>query len=284
MACSIQSMVPLICGLSSSSLSYSSVILVPVKFNNRIVKKIGTKFKVCRAMVQNTVAVHGASATYAKEMERLSAKESLLLAGTTSRDLWLSLEKAYAPHSTSRDYTLKTQLPTIEMHGDETPGAYLNRAQEYVRCTRRHRPTAFSELHALLSDHDYMLGKTRAPAASITSSFAANYGSPSMPQARQAQHLELAAQLSALRFQVSPIAPSGSQAFYGARPSNNNNKSNNNNRDNRNNSCGIGYIPSQCPNRDPSTFRTRPSANFVSIRAQSSNASANIQTPEQIVM
>ncbi|GKD49069.1 hypothetical protein Tco_1278045, partial [Tanacetum coccineum] len=52
--------------------------------------------------------------------------------GTTSRDLWLSLEKAYAPHSTSRDYTLKTQLPTTEMHGDETPGAYLNRAQEYV--------------------------------------------------------------------------------------------------------------------------------------------------------
>ncbi|GKB98694.1 hypothetical protein Tco_0984831 [Tanacetum coccineum] len=46
--------------------------------------------------------------------------------------------------------------------------------------TARQRPTAFSELHALLSDHDYMLGKTRAPAPSITSSFAANYtvGSP----------------------------------------------------------------------------------------------------------
>ncbi|GKC46187.1 hypothetical protein Tco_1063909 [Tanacetum coccineum] len=52
--------------------------------------------------------------------------------GTTSRDLWLSLEKAYAPHSTSREYTLKTQLLRIEMHGDETPDAYLNRAQEYV--------------------------------------------------------------------------------------------------------------------------------------------------------
>nr|GEY44610.1 hypothetical protein [Tanacetum cinerariifolium] len=80
MACSIQSMVPLICGLSSSSLSYSSVILVPVKFNNRIVKKIGTKFEECRAMVQQTVAVQGASAIYAKEMEKMSAKESLLLA------------------------------------------------------------------------------------------------------------------------------------------------------------------------------------------------------------
>ncbi|GJY76088.1 putative RNA-directed DNA polymerase [Tanacetum coccineum] len=225
------------------------------------------------------------------------------------------------------------------MHGDETPDAYLNRAQEYADAlatigepvkdkdlvmlsvsglreeynslkttiTARQSPTAFSELHALLSDHDYMLGKTRAPAPSITSSFAANYavGSPSMPEARQAQLSELTAQLSALGFQVSPIAPSGPQAFYGVRPSNNNRNNNNNNRGNRNNSrgnnnnrgrgngrqfdwastqntvygtcnrCGIGHIPSQCPNRDPSTIRTRPSANFANTRAQSSNASAN---------
>ncbi|GJX64326.1 hypothetical protein Tco_0298669, partial [Tanacetum coccineum] len=106
--------------------------------------------------------------------------------------------------------------------------------------TARQSPTAFSELYALLSDHDYMLGKTRAPAPSITSSFAASYtvGSPSMPEARQAQLSELAAQLSALRFQVSPIAPSSSQAFYGDRSSNNNNNSNNNNRGNRNSSRG----------------------------------------------
>ncbi|GJX84927.1 hypothetical protein Tco_0335701 [Tanacetum coccineum] len=63
-------------------------------------------------------------------------------------------------------------------------------------------------------------------------------GSPSMPEARQAQLLELTAQLSALGFQVSPIAPSGLQAFYGVRPSNNNRNNNNNNRGNRNNSCG----------------------------------------------
>ncbi|GJW67182.1 hypothetical protein Tco_0121606 [Tanacetum coccineum] len=50
----------------------------------------------------------------------------------TSRDLWLSLEKAYAPRSTSKEYTLKTQLLRIEMHGDQTPDAYLNRAQEYA--------------------------------------------------------------------------------------------------------------------------------------------------------
>ncbi|GKB26900.1 nucleotide-binding alpha-beta plait domain-containing protein [Tanacetum coccineum] len=170
------------------------------------------------------------------------------ITGTTSRDLWLSLEKAYAPHSTSREYTLKTQLLRIEMHGDETPDAYLNCAQEYADAhaaigepvkdkdlvmlavsglpeeynglkttiTARQSPITFSELHALLM------------------------GSPSMPKARQAQLSELTAQLSALRFQVSPIVPSRPQAFYGARPSNNNRNNNNNNRVNRNNSRDIG--------------------------------------------
>nr|GEW28183.1 retrovirus-related Pol polyprotein from transposon TNT 1-94 [Tanacetum cinerariifolium] len=116
---------------------------------------------------------------------------------TTSRDLWLSLKKAYAPHSTTKEYTLKTQLLKIKMHGDETPDAYLNRAQEYANAlaaigepvkdkdlvmlvvsglheeynglkttiTSRQSPTAFSELHALLSDHDYMIGKTCTPIA-----------------------------------------------------------------------------------------------------------------------
>lgn len=72
-------MLPSISGLSSSSssFSYPSVIVLPVfcsNFSDRNLKMIGKKFEVCRAMVQ------GASATYAKEMERLSAKESLLLA------------------------------------------------------------------------------------------------------------------------------------------------------------------------------------------------------------
>nr|GFB05235.1 nucleotide-binding, alpha-beta plait [Tanacetum cinerariifolium] len=148
--------------------------------------------------------------------------------GTTSRDLWLSFKKAYAPHSTSRKYTLKTQLLRIKMHGDETPDAYLNRTQEYndapavigepvkdkdlvmlvvsglreeynglkITITAHQSPTAFSELYALLSDHDYMLGKTRTP-----------------------------------------IEPYGPQAFYGDRASNNNKSNNNKNRDNRKNSC-----------------------------------------------
>ena len=61
----------------------------------------------------------------------------------------------------------------------------------------RQSPTAFSELHALLSDHDYMRGKNRTS-----------------------------------------IAPSGPQAFYSARTSNDKHSNNNNNRGNRNNSRG----------------------------------------------
>nr|GEV39509.1 nucleotide-binding, alpha-beta plait [Tanacetum cinerariifolium] len=100
---------------------------------------------------------------------------------------------AYVPHSTSKEYTLKTQLLIIEMHGGKTPDAYLNRTKKYTDAltaigepikdkdlimlavsglreeynglkttiTSRQSPTAFSELHALLSNHDYMLGKTR---------------------------------------------------------------------------------------------------------------------------
>ncbi|GJS10798.1 nucleotide-binding alpha-beta plait domain-containing protein [Tanacetum coccineum] len=107
-------------------------------------------------------------------------------------------------------------------HGDETSDADLNCAQEYADAlaaigepvkdkdlvmlvvsglreeyndlnttiTTRQSLIAFSELHALLS-------------------------SPSMLEARQAQLLELTTQLSSLGFQVSPIAPSGPQAFYG---------------------------------------------------------------------
>nr|GEV06238.1 hypothetical protein [Tanacetum cinerariifolium] len=58
------------------------------------------------------------------------------------------------------------------MHGDETLDAYLNRAQELLMDSP---PSVNLQLHALLSDHDYMLGKTHAPAPSINLSFAANY-------------------------------------------------------------------------------------------------------------
>ncbi|GKB75085.1 hypothetical protein Tco_0936497 [Tanacetum coccineum] len=50
---------------------------------------------------------------------------------TTSREVWLSLERAYSPHTSCREYTLKTQLLKLEMKGDETSDAYLNQAKEY---------------------------------------------------------------------------------------------------------------------------------------------------------
>lgn len=40
--------------------------------------------------------------------------------GTTSRDLWLSFEHVYAFHTSSQEYTLKTQLLKITMKGDES--------------------------------------------------------------------------------------------------------------------------------------------------------------------
>nr|GEW04260.1 nucleotide-binding, alpha-beta plait [Tanacetum cinerariifolium] len=64
--------------------------------------------------------------------ERYEEDEDDKKNGTTSCDLWLSFKKAYAPHSTSREYTFKTQLLRIKMHGDKTPDAYLNHAQEYA--------------------------------------------------------------------------------------------------------------------------------------------------------
>ncbi|XP_071687499.1 uncharacterized protein [Rutidosis leptorrhynchoides] len=51
--------------------------------------------------------------------------------GETSRDLWLSLERAYTPHTSSREYTLKTQLLRLQMKPDETTADYLTRTQEY---------------------------------------------------------------------------------------------------------------------------------------------------------
>ncbi|GKB96576.1 putative RNA-directed DNA polymerase [Tanacetum coccineum] len=146
--------------------------------------------------------------------------------------IWVSNDAtfAYAPYSTSREYTLKTQLLRIEMHGDETPDAYLNRAQEYV--------DALPAIGEPVKDKDLVM--------------------------------LVILELSALGFQLSPITPSGPQAFYGARSNknNNNNRSNNNNNHgNRNNSRGNN-------NRGRGNGR-QPSANFANTRAQSSNASAN---------
>lgn len=106
--------------------------------------------------------------------------------------MWLALEQAYAPHSSSREYTLKTQLLKITMQGDETLITYLTRAHGYASALANigedikdkemvllvisdlredcnglkstllaHRPCiSFIGLHALLNDHDYTINKT----------------------------------------------------------------------------------------------------------------------------
>ncbi|KAJ9554157.1 hypothetical protein OSB04_018202 [Centaurea solstitialis] len=255
--------------------------------------------------------------------------------GLTSRDLWLSLERAYAPQTSSREYTLKTQLLKLEMKPDETSSAYLTRAQIYADALAnigepmkdkdlvmlvlsglreeynglkstllgRQFPTAFAELHGLLSDHDYMIKKFSidpSPPQAFTTvtnnrNSAVSGAISSTPQPDQLQAIQQL--LSQLGLQVQPVNAQPAQAFYTNRSGNHRGRGrdsrrgrgNYNNRSqgggNRNqfswasnqntvfgtcNRCGIGHIPSLCSNRDPATMRTRqpPSANVIEYRSQ----------------
>ncbi|KAL8252448.1 hypothetical protein R6Q59_036141, partial [Mikania micrantha] len=79
--------------------------------------------------------------------------------GTTSCDLWLSLERVYAPHTSSREYTLKTQQLKITIKGDHLREEYNGLKSTLLA---RQFPTAFSELHGLLFDQNYMIKKTKS--------------------------------------------------------------------------------------------------------------------------
>ncbi|KAK1429018.1 hypothetical protein QVD17_11217 [Tagetes erecta] len=253
--------------------------------------------------------------------------------GQTSREVWLSLERAYAPNTSSREYTLKTQLLRIMMKGDETPTAYLTRAQEYAialanigepmkdkdlvmlvisglkeeynglksNLLARHPPITFNELYGLLHDHDYMINtnNSSSPAAIPAQAFVAT-ASPSPPNisAIQSQLNSLQLLAGQLGYQLSPIASSNQpQASYASRSINNNRgnrrgnyrgnsrgNSNNRNRDSRDtnssrqfswastqnmvyghcNRCGIGHLPSQCPNQ-PGSSKQPTQANFANF-------------------
>ncbi|KAD4586434.1 hypothetical protein E3N88_24035 [Mikania micrantha] len=169
---------------------------------------------------------------------------------STSRDLWLSLERAYAPHTASREYTLKGQLLRIEMKADETASAYLTRAQEYATALAnigepmkdkdivmvvvaglrdeynslkstilsRQHPTAFTELHGLLADHDYMMRKS-LPSVPTTQAFMAASNSPmngavASASSQPATVQDIQQLLGQLGLHNQPTKAATTQAFY----------------------------------------------------------------------
>ncbi|MFS7924165.1 putative RNA-directed DNA polymerase [Helianthus anomalus] len=254
---------------------------------------------------------------------------------TTSRELWLALERAFAPHTSSREYTLKTQLLRIEMKPDESSFAYLTRAQEYatalanigepmkekdlvmliisglrteyngLKTAALTKQLALNELHALFADHDYMHQKNDnivPPTQAFTAALKPPPVSGSVQSVQPSDAAVQAVQQLAAQLGLQLQIPSQPQAFYTNRSSNNRNNRSNNNRGrggfsqqtNRNNGgnknqfswatnqntvygscnrCGIGHIPSLCPNRDPTTIRPRqqPSANYADYRSQESS-------------
>lgn len=162
----------------------------------------------------------------------------------------------------------------------------------------------FNELPGLLADLDFMIQKNQ-PTPPLSQAFMAatsthlntpTAGSESHTTANQAHLLVVQQLASQLGYHLTPSAPS--QAFYSSRSTQNNRgRGYNNNRGRGRNSnnrqtggnrshfewasntntvygscnrCGIGHIPSLCPNRDPSTVRTRPSANFANHRSTTS--------------
>ncbi|KAJ0727195.1 putative RNA-directed DNA polymerase [Helianthus annuus] len=261
--------------------------------------------------------------------------------GTTSKDVWLSLERAYAPQTASHEYTLKTRLLKIAMKGDEKAVDYLTRAQEYATALAnigepqkdkdvvmltiaglreeynslkgnllaRNPPVQFNELYGLLTDHDYMITKNQEPQPSLIPQ-AYNSTTKQPPTINniqsQLQNLQLLAAQLGYQLQPTPNTNQPSPAFspqpqaYFAPRSYNNNRGNrrgtyrgnsransNRGRDNSGNNrqfswaatqntvfghcnrCGIGHLPTQCPNQaGPS--RQPSQANFAAFSDTSS--------------
>ncbi|KAJ9553675.1 LOW QUALITY PROTEIN: hypothetical protein OSB04_017720 [Centaurea solstitialis] len=180
--------------------------------------------------------------------------------GTTSRDLWLALERAYAPHTSSRKYTLKTQILKIQMKPDESSSGYPTRAPEYshalanigepmkqkdvvmlvlsglrdeyngLKSTILARPTPirFADLHALMLDHDYMISKTFTevtPAQAFVTATSNQKPPLSSSSQTSTEAVQLAAQLG---FQLQPLSSQQPQAYYTNRPQTNCDRSQNN--------------------------------------------------------
>lgn len=168
-------------------------------------------------------------------------------------------------------------------------------------------PLQFSKLYGLLADHDYMLKKTQSevtPAQAFTAAATPNRGNTNSPSADQIAALQQL--LSHFGLQVQPQTNSPATAFYanrgntrGGRGNRGQGRGNNNGSANRSqqtgggnrsqfswasnqntvfgtcNRCGIGHIPSECPNRDPSTYKRpppSPSAYYADHRSQASTS------------
>ncbi|KAD6119219.1 hypothetical protein E3N88_10490 [Mikania micrantha] len=170
-----------------------------------------------------------------------------------AHELWLSFERAYAPKTSSREFTLKNQLLRITMKGDESSSAYLNRAQEYsdalanigqpisdkdlvmlvvaglreeynsLKSTilTRQFPTSFIELYSLFADHDYMIQKPATPATTAQAFMAStSHNSPSatapgFSSVPPATLQALQQLMSQIGLQLQPTqSPPTSQAFY----------------------------------------------------------------------
>ncbi|KAD3068184.1 hypothetical protein E3N88_36064 [Mikania micrantha] len=233
---------------------------------------------------------------------------------STSRDLWLSFERAYVPHTASREYTLKGQLMRIEMKADEPASAYLTRAQEYATALANiGEPikdkyivmVVVAGLRDEYSNHDYMIRKS-LPSVPTTQAFMTASNSPlngavASASSQPATVQDIQQVLGQLGLHNQPTKAATTQAFYtnrggmgrGRNFHNRRGRGSSNTRNtgslNRSqfswasiqnivsgtcNRCGIGHIPSQCPNRDPATIRGRqPSANYADSRSQASSSS-----------
>ncbi|XP_035838261.1 uncharacterized protein LOC118485863 [Helianthus annuus] len=171
--------------------------------------------------------------------------------GDTSRELWLALERAYAPHTSSREYTLKTQLLKIKMKPEETSADYIKRAQEYsdalanigepmkdkdivmlvIAGLREEydslKPTLIGrqpcvtllELPSLLADYEYMIKKV-VPVIPAVQAFlttanqnSSHSNSSSSPQLPDETIKSLQQLMTQLGFTVQPASQSN-QAFY----------------------------------------------------------------------
>ncbi|GJW13377.1 beta-grasp domain-containing protein [Tanacetum coccineum] len=194
---------------------------------------------------------------------------------TTSHDVWLSLERAYALHTSSREYTLKTQLLKL------TSDAYLNRVKEYVDALAnideafkekdlvmlviaglredyndlkstllaRQAPIAFHELQGFLADHDYMIKQYVLVIPSPHAFTTTTSGTSSQTRSSQQDLVQALTQLaSQLRFNLQPLTQHA-QAF----------------------NTSYSQNSHDCPNPDPIAFRNKQqlSANHVDYRSQS---------------